>query len=77
MATILYVEDGIEYTTAIRIYNCPGPYGEEYYSILNNYTHIIHRDLAPLILLAIEKMEANPYDGVLNDLNLNENFYCD
>ena len=76
MATILYVEDGIEYTTSIRMYDCPKP-EDGYYYVLNNWVHVIHPDMAPLILLAIEKMEANPYDGVLNDLNLNENFYCD
>ena len=76
IATILYVEDGIEYTTSIRMYDCPKPEGGYYY-VLNNWVHVIHPDMAPLILLAIEKMEANPYDGVLNDLNLNENFYCD
>ena len=76
MATILYVEDGIEYTTSIRMYDCPKPEGGYYY-VLNNWVHVIHPDMAPLILLAIEKMEANPYDGALNDLNLNENFYCD
>lgn len=76
MVTIMNVYDGVEYTTSISMNDCPGPYTETYYSILNNYTHIIHKDLAPLILLAIEKMDANPYDGALNDLNLNENFQC-
>ena len=32
--------------------------------------------MAPLILLAIERMEANPQNGVLDDLDLGDNFYC-
>ena len=81
MVTIMYSSGGVEYTTAIRIYDYPKPFPDywstDYYYVLDQYYHGIHADMAPLILLAIEKMEANPYDGVLNDLNLNENFYCD
>ena len=50
---------------------------EQYYSIMDNYTHIIHVDLAPLMLYAIEQMEENPRSGALNDLDLGDNFYCD
>lgn len=76
MVTILYKVDGVEYKTSIRIYDCPGPYNENYYSIMYNYTHIIHKDMAPLILYALEQMEENPRNGALNDLGLNDNFYC-
>lgn len=79
MATILYAHNGVEYTTSIRIYNYPQPISEhstEYYAIMDQYYRCIHSDMAPLILLAIERMEADPYDGVLNDLNLDENFCC-
>ncbi len=76
MVTIMVTHNGIKYTTAIRMYDCPRPDGG-YYHILDGYHDGIHPDMAPLILLAIEKMDANPYDGVLNDLNLDENFYCD
>ena len=75
--TVWYKVNGSEHTTTTRIYDCPPPYGEEYYSIMDNYTHIIHRDLAPLVLYAIEQMEANPRGGALNDLDLGRNFYCD
>ena len=44
---------------------------------MDNYTHIIHVDLAPLMLYAIEQMEENPRSGALNDLDLGDNFYCD
>ena len=80
MVTILYSVNDKEYTTAIRIYEYPWPFlnhCKDYYFVLDQYYKYIHKDMAPLILLAIEKMEANPYDGVLNDLNLDENFYCD
>ncbi len=81
MVTIMYSSGGVEYTTAIRIYDYPKPFPDywstDYYYVLDQYYHGIHADMAPLILLAIERMEANPHDGVLNDLNLNENFYCD
>ena len=79
--TIMYSSGGVEYTTAIKIHDYPKPFPDywstDYYYVLDQYYHGIHADMAPLILLAIEKMEANPYDGVLNDLNLDENFYCD
>ncbi len=75
MATIMIAYNGIEYTTSIRMYDCPKP-ENGYYYILDGYYDGIHPDMAPLILLAIEKMDANPYDGALNDLNLNENFQC-
>lgn len=80
MVTILYSVNGKEYTTPIRIYEYPWPFlnhCKDYYFVLDQYYKYIHKDMAPLILLAIERMEANPHDGVLNDLNLNENFYCD
>ena len=80
MVTILYSINGEEYTTPIRIYEYPWPFlnhCKDYYFVLDQYYKYIHKDMAPLILLAIERMEANPHDGVLNDLNLNENFYCD
>ncbi len=77
MVTIFYSVDGVEYTTAVRIYNYPsGTHPEIYYEVLDGYYHSIHRDMAPLILLAIERMEANPQNGVLDDLPLGDNFYC-
>ena len=76
MVTISRVFNDTEYKTSIRIYDCPGPYDDNYYSIMYNYTHIIHKDMAPLILLALEQMEYNPKNGALNDLPLGDNFYC-
>ena len=78
MATVFYSVNGVEYTTAIRIYNYPsGTHPEIYYEVLDGYYHSIHRDMAPLILLAVERMEANPQSSVLSDLPLGDNFYCD
>ena len=74
--TVLRKVDGTEYTTSIRMYNCPRP-DTGYYYIMNNYTHGIHPDMAALILYALEQMEENPRNGALNDLGLNDNFYCD
>lgn len=77
MATIFYSCDGVEYTTAIRMYTCtPKPSGGYYY-VMDQWYRVIHPDMAPLILLAVERMEANPQNSVLSDLPLGDNFYCD
>lgn len=80
MATILYSYDGVEYTTAIRIYDYPKPLPDhraEFCYIMDGYYRTIDLDMAPLILLAVERMEANPQNSVLSDLPLGDNFYCD
>ena len=79
MVTVFYNCDGVEYTTAIRIYNYPKPLADhktEFCFVMNGYYRAISTDMAPLILLAIERMEANPQGGVLDDLPLGDNFYC-
>ena len=77
--TVWYKVDGSERSTTIRIYDCPpAPENKDkYYSIMDHYTHIIHVDLAPLMIYAIEQMEIDPSGGALNDLDLGRNFYCD
>ncbi len=76
---ITYSENGIERHTYIRIYECPPATANnkaDFYLLTNHNYWCIYKDLAPLILLAIEKMENNPWGSVLNDLNLNCNFWC-
>ena len=75
MATISRVVEGREYSTSIRIYECPRP-SVGYYT-LDIGGMAVHPDMAPLILLALEQMEYNPRNGALNDLPLGDNFYCD
>ena len=77
--TLVYSKDGVEYTTSIQIYECPPPTAGnkgEFYQILDNYYYFVDDDLAPLILLAIEEMDTNHHGSVLDDLGLNENFFC-
>ena len=59
---------------SIVMHDCPGPYGVDYYSILDGYSHLLHKELAELILYAAEQMVAgSPYEA-LRGLNLGENF---
>ena len=79
-ATVYYDYGGGRYTTNITIYRYPKPFKEnktKYCYILDKYYRSMHTDLAPLILLAVERMEENPQSGALNDLDLGDNFYCD
>lgn len=74
---IMIARNGTEYTNSITIYEYPKPFkdhADEYYNIMDQYYHSIHRDLAPLILYTIEQMEIDPSHDPLSDLNLNENF---
>ncbi len=75
MITVWAKVDGVEYTTSIRMYDCSGP-KTDIYCIFSDYMDGIHKDMAPLLLYALEQMEENPRNGALNDLGLNDNFYC-
>ena len=67
-------QDGI-IINSIVMHDCPGPYGVDYYSILDGYSHLLHKELAELILYAAEQMVAgySPYEA-LSALNLGQNF---
>ena len=59
---------------SLEMHDCPGPYGIDYYSILDGYSHLLHKELAELILYAAEQMVAgSPYEA-LSGLNLGANF---
>ena len=58
---------------SIVMHDCPRPEGGYYY-ILDEWNHVLHPDLAPLILFAAEQMVAgSPYEA-LSGLNLGTNF---
>ena len=77
---VIYNDEGTQYVTHIQIRECPpmtANYKGDFYLILDHYRYVAYKDLAPLILLAIEEMDVNLQCSVLNDLDLNDNFYCD
>ncbi len=58
---------------SIVMHDCPRPEGGYYY-ILDEWNHVLHPDLAPLILFAAEQMvTGSPYEA-LSGLNLGQNF---
>ena len=69
---------GVKFTyegeeVSIVMHDCPRPEGGYYY-ILDEWNHVLHPDLAPLILFAAEQMVTNsPYEA-LSSLNLGQNF---
>jgi hypothetical protein len=66
-------QNGIE-IISVEMYDCPGPYGVDYYSILDGYSHLLHKELAELILYAAEQIVAeSPYESI-SSLNLGQNF---
>lgn len=60
---------------SVEMHDCPGPYGVDYYSILDGYSHLLHKELAELILYAAEQTVAagSPREA-LSGLNLGTNF---
>ena len=66
-------QDGI-IINSIVMHDCPRPEGGYYY-ILDEWNHVLHPDLAPLILLAAEQTVAtgSPREA-LSGLNLGTNF---
>lgn len=66
-------QNGIE-ITSVEMHDCPGPYITDTYSVLDGYSHLIHKELAELVLYAAEQMVAgSPYEA-LSALNLGQNF---
>ena len=59
---------------SIVMHDCPGPYGVDYYSVLDGYSHLLHKELAELILYAAEQMVTGSPHEALSGLNLGTNF---
>lgn len=60
----------------IKMYNCPGPYITNCYSILEDYHYLVHKDMAPIILYSFEQILRDPQYDAVGNLNLDGNFVC-
>lgn len=76
-ATIFLRCDGVDYKTGVTIRYCSSSV-EDFYTVIGSesggYRKAIPRELAPLILLAAERMAEEPQNGALNGYDLGDNF---